>query len=140
MALLIRRCRLAFGGHDIICIGTSATMTSGGSVEEQKREVAKVAETLFGVSFDASQVIGERLERATPEIDLEDQKVIQALRATIEGKASPPETTRLFGFHPMASSDDFTFRVRTEERNNALVGQAPRRIQGDDSAAEDSHA
>ena len=71
VALLIRRCRLAFGGHDIICVGTSATMASGGSVEEQKREVAKVAETLFGVSFDASQVIGERLERATPEIDLE---------------------------------------------------------------------
>ena len=31
VALLIRRCRLAFGGHDIICIGTSATMASGGT-------------------------------------------------------------------------------------------------------------
>ena len=41
VALLIRRCRLAFGGHDIICIGTSATMASGGSTDEQKREVAQ---------------------------------------------------------------------------------------------------
>jgi ATP-dependent helicase YprA (DUF1998 family) len=43
VALLIRRCRLAFGGHDIICVGTSATMASGGSSEDQKREVASVA-------------------------------------------------------------------------------------------------
>ena len=73
VALLIRRCRLAFGGHNIICIGTSATMASGGTTEDQKREVAKVAQTLFGVPFDASQVIGETLERATPEVDLADQ-------------------------------------------------------------------
>ena len=31
MALLIRRCRQAFGGQDIICVGTSATMASGGT-------------------------------------------------------------------------------------------------------------
>ena len=52
VALLIRRCRQAFGGHDIICIGTSATMASGGTSEDQKREVAKVAQTLFGVPFE----------------------------------------------------------------------------------------
>src|SRR3990170_4836313 len=80
VALLIRRCRQSFGGHDIVCIGTSATMASGGSTEEQKREVAKVAQTLFGVPFDASQVIGETLERATPEADFGDQQVIRALR------------------------------------------------------------
>jgi ATP-dependent helicase YprA (DUF1998 family) len=68
VALLIRRCRIAFSGHDMICIGTSATMASGGSTEAQKREVAKVAQTLFGVPFDETQVIGETLERATPVI------------------------------------------------------------------------
>ena len=65
VALLIRRCRLAFGGHDIICVGTSATMASEGTSLDQKREVAAVAETLFGTVVDASQVIGETLERAT---------------------------------------------------------------------------
>jgi hypothetical protein len=39
---------MAFGGHDIICVGTSATMASEGSSVDQKREVAKVAATLFG--------------------------------------------------------------------------------------------
>lgn len=37
VAMLIRRCRLAFGGHDIICVGTSATMASGGTSLDQKR-------------------------------------------------------------------------------------------------------
>jgi len=59
VALLIRRCRQAFGGHAMICIGTLATMASGSSTEDQKREVAKVANMLFGVPFDAKQVIGE---------------------------------------------------------------------------------
>ena len=43
----------------MICIGTLATMASGSSTEDQKREVAKVANMLFGVPFDAKQVIGE---------------------------------------------------------------------------------
>jgi len=44
VALLIRRCRQSFGGHDLICIGTSATMASEGSTEEQKSAVARVAQ------------------------------------------------------------------------------------------------
>jgi len=67
VALLIRRCRQSFGGHDLLCIGTSATMASEGTTEEQKRAVATVAQTLFGVPFTTEQVIGETLERHTHE-------------------------------------------------------------------------
>jgi ATP-dependent helicase YprA (DUF1998 family) len=89
VALLIRRCRHTFGGHNIICIGTSATMASGGTSDEQKSEVAKVARMLFGVPFDASQVIGETLERATPEVDSTDPEVVQLLREAIKhGRAT----------------------------------------------------
>src|SRR5262249_34906938 len=91
VALLIRRCRQAFGGHDIICIGTSATMASGGSTAEQQHDVAHVAQKLFGVPFDAGQIIGETLERATPEADFEDRNVIQALREAIQLGVPPPE-------------------------------------------------
>src|SRR5438093_3911855 len=59
VSLLIRRCRLAFGGHDFICVGTSATMASEGTSQDQKTEVARVAEVLFGTKIDASQIIGE---------------------------------------------------------------------------------
>ena len=137
IALLIRRCRIAFGGHDIVCIGTSATMASEGSTEDQKREVAKVAQTLFGVSFDGTQVIGETLERATPEIDFSDKGVIQAIRTAIETGASPPESYAEFRTHPLASWIESTFGVRTEEETSRVVRQAPRRLQGKDSAVED---
>lgn len=137
VALLIRRCRLAFGGDDMICVGTSATMASGGSTEDQKREVAKVAETLFGVLFETSLVIGETLERATPEIDLGDGKVVQALRTAIETKASPPENYEAFRVHPLSSWIKSTFGVRAEEGTGRLVRQTPRRVDGEDSAAEE---
>jgi very-short-patch-repair endonuclease len=137
VALLIRRCRFAFGANDMICIGTSATMASEGSSSEQKREVAKVAQTLFGVPFDEQQVIGETLERATPEIDFGNQEVIQAIRAAIETTASPPESYEEFRLHPLASWIESTFGVRAEEKTGRLIRQAPRRLQGTDSAVEE---
>lgn len=137
VALLIRRCRLAFGGHNITCIGTSATMVSGGSSEEQKGEVAKVAQTLFGVPFDASQVIGETLERATPEADFRAQLVIPKLCEAIETEAATPDNYDYFRIHPLASWIESTFGVRAEEGTGRLIRQAPRRLKGEDSAAEE---
>jgi len=124
VALLIRRCRLAFGGHDMICIGTSATMASGGSTESQKREVANVARTLFGVPFDETQVIGETLERATLETDFSDQSVIQAIRTAIKTGASPPDSYERFRTHPLSSWIESTFGVTTEEKTKRVVRQA----------------
>jgi ATP-dependent helicase YprA (DUF1998 family) len=91
VALLIRRCRLAFGGHDMICVGTSATMASGGSSGDQMREVAAVAQTLFGASITTDQLIGETLERATPELDFTKPEVISGLKATISEDHEPPD-------------------------------------------------
>jgi len=137
VALLIRRCRLAFGGHNITCIGTSATMVSGGPTEEQKVGVAQVAETLFGVPFDASHVIGETLERTTPEVDFQDQVVIQKLRQAIVEGAPPPDSYDDFRQHPLASWIESNFGVQTETGSNRLVRQAPCRLEGEDSASEE---
>ena len=132
IALLIRRCRQAFGGHEMICIGTSATMASGGTVEDQRREVATVAQSLFGVPFTPKQVIGETLERATPEQDFTDPRVIDGLRATITSNAAPPAAVDAFRLHPLAAWIESTFGVRQEEGTHILVRQVPRRLQGDD--------
>lgn len=137
VALLIRRCRLAFGGHDITCIGTSATMASGGSSEEQKTEVAKVAQTIFGIPFSAFQVIGETLERATPELDFAAKPLIEVLRTAIETNADAPDSYDNFRLHPLAAWIESTFGVRTEEGSGLLVRQTPRRLEGKDSAAEE---
>lgn len=137
VALLIRRCRLAFGGHDIICVGTSATMASEGTSLNQKHEVAKVAETLFGTTIDASQVIGETLERATPEIDPGSPTAIAALTAAIRSGDDVPSDYESFRAHPLSSWIETTFGVRTELATGRLIRQSPRRLQGEDSAADE---
>jgi hypothetical protein len=55
-------------------------MASEGSSVDQKREVAKVAATLFGTSVDESQGIGESLERATPELNWSRRDVVKLSR------------------------------------------------------------
>lgn len=132
VALLIRRCRQAFGGHAIICIGTSATMASGGSTDDQRLEVAQVAQALFGTQFGPEQVIGESLERATPERDFTDGQIIASICKTINSDAVPPEDYEEFRLHPLASWIESTFGVRMEEGTGRLVRQAPRRLKGDE--------
>ncbi|MCB1822942.1 MAG: DEAD/DEAH box helicase, partial [Candidatus Competibacteraceae bacterium] len=63
VAILIRRIRSRCV-QPVICIGTSATMVSIGTIEAQRQEVAKVATKLFGKPFSTDQVINERLTRS----------------------------------------------------------------------------
>ncbi|MEU3606002.1 protein kinase [Streptomyces sp. NPDC035033] len=68
VAFLIRRVREACRASETLqCIGTSATMSTEGSWEEQQREVARVAGRLFGTMVLPKRVIGETLIRATEE-------------------------------------------------------------------------
>jgi serine/threonine protein kinase len=68
VAYLIRRVREACRASAALqCIGTSATMSTEGSWDEQQREVAKVAGRLFGTTLLPKRVIGETLVRATEE-------------------------------------------------------------------------
>ncbi|MET7712977.1 protein kinase [Streptomyces sp. NPDC005407] len=68
VAFLIRRVREACRASATLqCIGTSATMSTEGSWENQQREVAKVAGRLFGTTVLPKRVIGETLVRATEE-------------------------------------------------------------------------
>ncbi|MFI8288195.1 protein kinase [Streptomyces sp. NPDC085614] len=68
VAFLIRRVREACRASATLqCIGTSATMSTEGSWEDQQREVARVAARLFGTTVLPKRVIGETLVRATDE-------------------------------------------------------------------------
>jgi very-short-patch-repair endonuclease len=135
IALLIRRCRQAFGGHDIICVGTSATMASEGTSEEQKRDVAEVATLLFGTKFEPDQVIGETLERATPEVDCLQPDVVARLADAVASDATPPGDYESFRTHPLASWIESTFGVETEPATGRLVRRRPRRLRGEESAS-----
>lgn len=137
VALLIRRCRLNFGSQDMICIGTSATMAAGGTSEDQKREVAAVAQTLFGTDIAPAQVIGETLERATPELDFTDAGVIQVLSGALAAESPPPADYESFITHPLAAWIETTFGVQTETGTGRLIRQRPRSLRGPGSATEE---
>ncbi|MCX4390537.1 protein kinase [Micromonospora peucetia] len=65
VALLIRRVREACQAQALQCVGTSATISSEGTADQQRAVVARVASTLFGTEVTPGNVIGETLVRAT---------------------------------------------------------------------------
>lgn len=65
VAMLVRRLRQRLDAASLTCIGTSATMSSTGSIEDQQKTVADVASKLFGVAITPHDIIGETLERVT---------------------------------------------------------------------------
>ncbi|MER0243240.1 protein kinase, partial [Streptomyces sp. HSW2009] len=67
VALLIRRVREACRAERLQCVGTSATMSTEGTVDDQRKVVADTASTLFGTQVKAGNVIVETLVRATDE-------------------------------------------------------------------------
>ena len=144
VAMLIRRCRHAFGSTndaaEMLCIGTSATMASDGTSEQQREAVANVSQTLFGVTFTPEQVIGETLERATPEEDRSDGTVKAQVHDAIVSGAAPPTSYELFCAHPLASWIESTFGIRKEVETGRLIRQTPQRLTGRPYDGKDSAA
>ena len=129
VAMLIRRCRHAVG-NDVLCVGTSATMASEGSSEDKRRAVAEVAESLFGVEFGPDQIIGETLERATPEVDPGDPSTRAEIRDAVVSNEPPPEDYEAFGGHALTSWIESTFGIHEEPGTGELLRQTPRRLEG----------
>ena len=65
VALLVRRLRERLQAVELVCIGTSATMSSTGSLVDRNKTVAEVASKLFGARISEQDIIGETLERVT---------------------------------------------------------------------------
>jgi ATP-dependent helicase YprA (DUF1998 family) len=71
VALLVRRLRERLHAESLVCIGTSAAMSSAEHRGDSNQAVANVASRLFGATITAQDVIGETLERVTdPALDL----------------------------------------------------------------------
>lgn len=97
VALLIRRIR-AQCQKSVSCIGTSATMVSGGSPQEKREKVAAVATSLFGKPFDASQVVQETLTRCL-NLGAPNRK---DLAEAISAKLDPSRGVELLRSNPLA--------------------------------------
>lgn len=65
VAMLVRRIRERMQTEALVCIGTSATMSSADREDDRNQTVAEVASLLFGSGITALDVIGETLERVT---------------------------------------------------------------------------
>jgi DEAD/DEAH box helicase len=98
VAFLVRRLRDTCGSAGIQCIGTSATMTTEGGTSDQQQAVANVASTLFGVTVQPGNVIGETLERITRPGGITPE----ALRQRVTDP-TPPEEFAAFTIDPLAT-------------------------------------
>lgn len=66
VALLVRRLRERCQSSKLLCVGTSATLSSSDDPAVQRADVAHYASRMFGISLAADFVIGEHLRRVTP--------------------------------------------------------------------------
>jgi ATP-dependent helicase YprA (DUF1998 family)/very-short-patch-repair endonuclease len=130
VGLLARRVREACNATELQCVGTSATLASGGTLDEQREEVARVASMLFGDEVAAEHVIGETLRRATHE---DAAASVDALRRRID--VQPPEELEAFLGDPLASWIETTLGLAQEPGGGRLRRAQPRPIDGPDGAA-----
>jgi ATP-dependent helicase YprA (DUF1998 family)/very-short-patch-repair endonuclease len=136
VALLVRRVRNACKSENLQCVGTSATMAGPGSYDDQRKEVARVAQKLFGAMVKAEWVIGETLQRSTPEISLSDQDFLEKLRNRIlDADRHPPDTYQDFIHDPLSIWIENTFGITTELESGRLIRSKPRAISGEEGAA-----
>lgn len=111
VSFLIRRIKAAAANKNIICIGTSATMTSG-TIEEQKNEVAKVASRFFDSGFSPENVIVESLSYSTQEIE----PTIENLRSALLTELKDFSRNAILN-NPIAIWLERTIAIRTESDN-----------------------
>lgn len=120
VGLLIRRIR-GRAKNPVVCIGTSATMISVGTLAEQKQQVAKVAEQLFGKPFKIEAVVQETLAAKFPGAPKPD--TLKSAVATLI-KMDGSEAALLA--HPTAAwLED---RIALAEREGQLVRNKPLRF------------
>lgn len=133
VGMLVRRTRDACASPDLRFVGTSATLASGGSEEEQRAELAEVATQMFGAEVKAENVIGETLRRATTEYDFTQDDQRQQLTARL---SKPPPTEReTFLADPLASWIESSFGLERSPETGQLVRSRPRTISGEGGAA-----
>lgn len=82
VAMLVGRIRAQLNADNLLCIGTSATMSSVGSTADRQSAVAQVASKIFDADIPAQQVILEELEYATAQIS--ETAVKAALPARVQ--------------------------------------------------------
>ena len=134
VAMLVRRCRQAFSGDRMNCVGTSATMATDGTRAVRRAKIASVATAIFGQSVGPDQVIDETLARLTPARDFANDAERRALASAIAAAAESQLTERggfdAFVSNPLASWIETNFGLTTESDSSRLRRARPRAVAG----------
>ncbi len=138
VAMLLRRVRNLLGSKSLQCVGTSATLSSRGTWDDQRRDVAELASRLFGAPVEKDDIIGETLQRATlpldPGIPSDLQELAEAIRI---GKDRDLSTFEDLQKDPVARWVEGTFGVKPEAESDRLTRSKPIPLTGHKGSAED---
>ena len=127
VALLVRRVRERLQPGKLLCIGTSATMASEGSLEDKNRVVADVASKLFGTGIAESNVIAERLERITVSTATADS-VRTRLGEAVDAGVPQSISDAALREHPLAVWVETRLGIEFSEADLRWVRARPRTV------------
>lgn len=135
VAMLARRVREATNSPDVQFVGTSATLAGEGTYVEKQTHVAEVASKIFGTEVKPEHVIGETLERSTPEADFSSPEFADELSAQITSREQSPSSFEEYARQPLSAWIETAFGLTTEPETGRLIRRDPRGIWGDRGAA-----
>ena len=120
VAMLIRRLKERAATHEVIHVGTSATMVaSPDATQSQRRQaVADFATRLFGHPFRAEDIIEETLVPSS----VGGLPTVEELRSSLSSLPSSPSPSS-FSSHPLTRWIEHTFGIEPEE--NGLYKRRP---------------
>ncbi|MBE9013034.1 DEAD/DEAH box helicase, partial [Pseudanabaenaceae cyanobacterium LEGE 13415] len=119
VALLIRKLRQR-SGRNIICIGTSATMSTEGNRQDRRTTVANVASKLFGTEIKPDCVIDETLERS---ITRPEPTIAELSNSLTQFPPESDRTLEAFKSHPLAAWVEMNFGLAQEDGH--LIRRSP---------------
>ena len=127
VAMLVRRVRNTLNATNLQCIGTSATLSTAGGFEDQRRDIAAVASKLFGDTVKPENIIGETLRRSTTEMDFSEAIALESLKKRITSPGDKFASFEEFIKDPLASWIENNLGLRTDEQGR-LVRANPRKM------------
>src|SRR5271165_1760652 len=138
VSLLVRRVRNLLGTPALQCVGTSATLAGPGTFDEQRKEVSRLASSLFGAPVEPADVICETLRRITAEADIKAPNFVSELKNRIaDPERNPPTKFQAFIHDPLSIWIESTFGITREEKTNRLIRTKPSSIYGPNGAGEE---
>ena len=120
VAMLARRLEEA-AADNVQVIGTSATMATGETRDEQRAEIARLATRFFGRQIPAEHVIDETLQRVSKVPAPETAAELQAAVAA----APPAPNAESVRNHPLAAWAEARFGISIDQHDGRLIRRKP---------------